>query len=431
MTADSRRDGICEDAVMIGEEGFPPRSFELYWRAAAVSAFGTYITLLAFQTLVVLTLHGSAAQVGLLNAARWLPYLVLGIVVGALVDRRPRRPVLIVTDLAQALFLASIPVLWWLDRLTFPVLLCVVLAYGTASVTNGAADMALLPRLVRRGDLQRAHARVDGADAVAMSAGPALGGVLVSALGAPLAVLVDAATYLYSAVTLSRIRVTEPLAKRGAGFRDLVHEIRDGVRWIYRGSGLTTLALYTHGWFVGNAAVGVVLAPYALGELSLTPLQFGLTGALGGLGALAGATVTTRVGLWLGTGRTIIACHAITTVAVLVMVAAAWPSSGWLSVVVLGAGTGLYGLAMGMSNSHEMSFRQLLTPDELQARTNTTLRSLNRAVMVIAAPLAGILADARGIDLTLLVASAVFAAVSVGLALTSFRTVRASAETMA
>ena len=259
-----------------------------------------------------------------------------------------------------------------------------------------------------------------------MSAGPALGGLLVGVLGAPLAVLVDAATYLYSAVTLSRMDVTESRSRAaGVTVGELLLEIRDGVRWVYRGSGLRTLAVATHVWFIGNAIVGVVLAPYALTVLSLTPFQLGLIGALGGVGALLGAAVTTRVGLRLGTGRTIIACHAISTGSVLVMVAAGEPSHAWASVAVLAAGQALYGLAMGMSNSHEMSFRQLVTPDELQARTNTTLRSLNRAVMVVAAPLAGILADAWGIRPTLLVAAAVFALVALGLALSSFRTVRA------
>jgi MFS family permease len=410
---------------MHSDEEFPSRSFLLYWRANAVSAFGTYITLLALQTLVVVSLHGSATQVGWLNAARWLPYLVVGIVVGALVDRHPRRPVMITTDLVQAGLLASIPLLWWVDLLSFPVLLVIVMAYGTAAVINGAAAMSFLPRLVPRRHLQRAHARGDGADAVAMSSGPALGGLLVSALGAPLAVLVDAATYLFSAVTLGQIGASEPPSRSGITVRKVVHEIREGMRWIYRGSGLTTVAVSTHGWFVGNAIVGVVVAPYALAALDLTPFQFGLTGALGGIGAVVGAAVTTRVGLLLGTGRTIIACHAITTASLLVMVAAGATSHPWASFAVLGAGQGLYGLAMGMSNSHEMSFRQLLTPDELQARTNTTLRSLNRAVMVIVAPFAGIAADLWGIRPTLLVATAVFAVVTGGLALTSFRTVQA------
>jgi MFS family permease len=409
---------------MVRDEGFPSRSFLLYWRANAVSAFGTYITLLALQTLVVLTLHGSATEVGWLNSVRWLPYLVVGVVVGALVDRHPRRPIMVITDLVQAVLLAAIPLLWWLHRLSFPALLAVVMAYGTASVINGAAAMSYVPRLVSREHLQRAHARDDGADAVAMSAGPALGGSLVSVFGAPLAVLVDAATYLYSAATLSRIDVVEPHPPVAATARSLVREIREGIRWIYHGSGLTTLAVATQGWFVGNAVVGVVLAPYALKVLGMTPFQFGLIGALGGIGALLGATVTTRVGLLLGTGRTIIACDAISTGGVLVMFAAGGSFPTW-SFALLAAGQGLYALAIGMSNSHEMSFRQLITPDEFQARTNTTLRSLNRAVMVVVAPLAGILADAWGIRPMLLVAVAIFAVVSLGLACSPFRGVRA------
>lgn len=168
-----------------------------------------------------------------------------------------------------------------------------------------------------------------------------------------------------------------------------------------------------------------MLAPYALSTLGLTAFEFGLIGAVGGLGALVGAAVTTRVGLLLGTGRTIIVCHVVSTVGVLVMVAAGTPSPAWASVAVLAAGQGLYGLAMGMSNSHEMSFRQLVTPDEFMARTNSTLRSLNRAVMVVAAPLAGILADAWGIRPTLLVAAVIFALAALGLAVSPFRTVRA------
>jgi MFS family permease len=261
-----------------------------------------------------------------------------------------------------------------------------------------------------------------------MSAGPALGGLLVSALGAPVAVLVDAATYLYSAFTLSRVDISEPPAQSDTEARHLVREMREGVRWAYRGSsGLATLSIATHGWFVGNAIVGVVLAPYALTNLGLAPFQFGLTAALGGAGAVVGAVITTKVGLLLGTGRTIIASHVITTLGVLVLFSAAATTQTWAAVAVLGTGQGLYGLAMGMSNSHEMSYRQLVTPDELQARTNTTLRSVNRAAMVVAAPAAGIMADVWSIPAALIVAAVVFAVVSCGLALTPFRVVRAPA----
>jgi len=145
-------------------------------------------------------------------------------------------------------------------------------------------------------------------------------------------------------------------------------------------------------------------------------------GAVGGVGAVIGATVTTWVGRHLGTGRTIILCHSITTLGVVAMFLASRTPA---AVVVLMLGQALYGLAMGMSNSHEMSYRQLVTPDELQARTNTTLRSINRAVVVVVAPVAGVLADTWGVPTMLVAAAVVFALVATALASTSFRTVRA------
>jgi MFS family permease len=404
---------------------FISRSFSHYFRADAMSVLGTYVTLFTLQALVVLTLDGTASDVGWLNASRWLPYLVFGLVVGALVDGRRRLPLMIGTDVVQAVLLLAIPLLWWLDALSLGALLVIVFLYGTAAVVNMAATMSFLPRLVAPGQLQPAHARIDGADAVGSMAGPALGGVLVSTIGAPLAVLVDSLTYLYSALTLRRIDIDEPPARTGVTARGLLGDIVEGVRWAYGRSGLRTLAIATHAWFVGNAVVGVVLAPYAFLVLDLTAFQFGLIGAVGGAGAVVGATVTTAVGRRLGTGRTIILCHAIITTGVVVMVLAGEPASRTPSVALLMLGQGLYGLAMGMSNSHEMSYRQLVTPDELQTRTNTTLRSINRAVVVVVAPIAGVLADAVGIRPMLVVAAATFALVAGGLAATPFRTVRA------
>ncbi|BDZ57971.1 MFS transporter [Barrientosiimonas endolithica] len=400
-------------------------SFLRYWRAAAVSGLGTYVTLFALQALVVLDLDGTASDVGWLSSARWLPFLVFGLIVGAVVDGRKRLPLLVRTHLLQAVLLLAVPALWWLDLLSLPVLLVVVFAYGTVSVVSGAAEMSLLPRLLERRQLQPAHARVDGADAVASTAGPALGGALVSAVGAPVAVLLDSLSYLYSALTLRGIQLDEPPARTGVTVRGLLRDAVDGFRYAYGASGLAVLAIATHGWFVGNAIIGVVLAPYALRNLDLSAFQFGLVGAVGGVGAVLGAAVTTWVGRRLGTGRTIILCHVVTALGVVAMVGAGSRASGAWAMTLLMLGQGLYGLAMGMSNSHEMSYRQLVTPDELQARTNTTLRSLNRTVMVVVAPVAGILADAWGIRPMLVVAAAVFALVAAGLAATSFRNVRA------
>lgn len=410
-----------------GSEAFPSGSFRRYWRANAVSGLGTYVTLFALQALVVLTLHGSAVDVGWLNAAQWLPYLMFGLIVGTVVDGRRRLPLMVATDLLQAALLLVIPLLWWVGLLSLPALMVVVFVYGTASMVNMAAAMSFLPRLVEGRHLQGAHARTDGTDAVASTVGPALGGLVVSMVGAPLAVLIDSATYVYSAFTLRRIDLDEPALRTGVTAKGLLREVADGLRWAYRGSGLLALAVSTHVWFVGNAIVGVVLAPYVLRTLDLTAFQFGIVGAAGGVGAVLGAAITTRVGRRLGTGRTIIVCRLISVVGVIAMVPAGHAMSSGETLVLVMLGQGIYGLALGMSNSHETSYRQLVTPDELQARTNTTLRSVNRGVVVIIAPIAGILADTWGIRPMLVVAAVIFTLAAIGLGASSFRNVRAPA----
>ena len=389
---------------------FPPPGFRRFWAGEAVSAFGNYVTLLALQTLVVLTLEGTATQVGWVSSARWLPYLVVGLVVGALVDRRRRRPVMIATDLTRAVLLTAIPVAWATGVLSLPLLLVIVCAFGTASLINDAASMAFLPRLVPGEHLQRAHARIDGADAAAQTSGPALAGLLVNLVGAPFAVLVNAGTYLVSAVTVATLDTKEPAPGVATVVApDLRREIREGVRWVYGGSALTTLAISTHTWFMANATVSVVVAPFALLELDLNPFQFGVVTGVAGVGALAGVALTSVTGRRVGTGGAIMVAYAASSVGVLVMAMSGFGTSGWAAAAVLGAGFACHGFGMGVGNSHEMSYRQRVTPDALQARVNTTMRSFNRAVIVVVAPLAGLLADRLGIRPALFFAAVVFA----------------------
>ena len=409
------------------QSGDLPAEFGRFWWGEAVSGVGSAITYLALQTLVLVTLGGSAAQVGWLNSSRWLPYLLLGLIVGALVDRVRRRPVMVVTDLARAGLLALIPAAWAFDVLSFPLLLAVVLGFGTASLVNDAASLSFVPRLVPRHGLQRAHARLDGAGAVAETAGPAVAGALIRVLGAPLAVLVDALTYLFSALMVTSLRgVAEPVATAPArvGARGLVRDIRDGARWAYGRSGLRRLAVATHVWFAGQAVLVVLVVPYGYRQLHLSAVQLGIVFAIAGLGALLGASTSTSVGHRLGTGGAIICSHSVSALGVLVMLGAASAPAGWVGAAVLAAGQLCHGWAMGTSNSHEMTFRQARTPDELQARTNTTLRSLNRAVIVVVSPVAGVLADQVGYWQVLVSAAAVFGASALMLVLSPFRHAR-------
>ncbi|MET3807247.1 MFS family permease [Nakamurella sp. UYEF19] len=392
--------------------------FRRFWVASSVSAFGTYVTTVALQVLVVDDLGGSATEVGLVNAARWAPYLLVGLLVGVLTDRLRRRPVLVVTDLGRAVVLAGIPLLAVLDRLTLPALLVLVAVLGLLSLGNDAAHQSFLPRLVPRSGLSRANARLQQSDAAAQTSGPALGGLLVALLGAPLAVLVDAASYLLSGVLTASIRTVELVPEREQ--RHLRRELVEGVRWVYRHRTLAPLAWSTHAWFLFFSVLGAVYAPFVLTTLGRSPLALGITLALAGVGGLVGVTasarVTAHVGLFgtMATGR-LAEATGIAVIATAVVAPEA-------ALVLLGAGQLLVGLGLGVEGPVDITYRQAITPDRLQGRMNTTMRSANRSVIVLAAPLGGLLADRAGPGVALAVSATGIALTVIALSQTGFRT---------
>ncbi|GAB2504302.1 MFS transporter [Promicromonospora xylanilytica] len=388
--------------------------------------------------LVLVTLGASATELGVVNAARWVPYLVLGLVLGAVVDRWQRRPLLITTDLVRGLLLGSVPLLWWAGVLDVPVLAAFMVVLGLASLLNDAASQSFLPRLVPRTALVRANARLDQTGAVAQASGPAIGGALTTALGAPLAVLVDSATYLFAAFAVWRAKVPEPDSTRTTARRDgggvrlgarrLLEDIREGMRWVYRHTMLAPLALATHGWFLCNGVVTTVLAPFALVGLGLSAFQLRLALAAAGVAGLGGALLSERAGRIWGAGPTVVVAMAVMAPAwalvALTPAGGAGTAATWLSVATIAVGQGLYGLGMGLENANSMGYRQAVTPDRLQARTNTTIRSLNRAMLVIGAPLGGLLADHLGYRPALWLGVAGFTLVAVLLGVSRFRAAR-------
>lgn len=391
-----------------------------FWWASTVSGFGDYFTSLAIQVLVVTVLAGSAAQVGLVSASRWLPYMLFGLVAGAMVDRAPRRPVMIAADLARAGLLVAVPVLALSNQLSIAALAGFMSLFGLASLLGDAATQAFVPRLVPRALLTRAHARIDQSAAAAQTSGPALAGALVSLVGAPWAVVVDAASYLFSAGMLAAIRLDEP-KPQPPGLRSIWREAAAGAAYVYRHRTLAPMAISTHAWFICNAAAGAVFAPFVLRSLRAPPLALGLALSAAGVGGLVGALHATRLGERLGAGRAVIGCRALTAVGFGLL---ACGMSGWLGWVDVIAGQFVIGVSMGAENANEMGYRQSATPDELQGRMNATMRSINRAMIVFAAPLGGLIGDRFGYRTTIGLAAVGFAVVAVGMTLTPFRDAR-------
>jgi MFS family permease len=181
------------------------------------------------------------------------------------------------------------------------------------------------------------------------------------------------------------------------------------------------MAISTHAWFVCNAVAGAVFAPFVLRSLGAPPLALGLAVSAAGVGGLIGAFFAARAGEALGAGRAIIGCRALNAVGFALVACGVAGWSGWAFVI---AGQLVVGLGMGASNANEMGYRQTVTPDTLQGRVNATIRSINRAMIVVAAPLGGLLADRIGYRTALALAAVGFAGVAGWMLLTPFRDAR-------
>lgn len=362
-----------------------------FWAADTVSLFGTHVTVLALQVLATVNLQASATELGMLDAARWLPYLLVGLIAGVLVDRCRRRPILVGADLARAVLLGLIPLLAALGLMSMPLLIALVVVFGALSLVYDAAHQSYLPRLVPTALLTQANARLEQTSSVARTTGPLTAGWLVTAIGAPLAIMVDAISYLISGLVLARLRTLEQTIRVESP--NLRHELREGLAWVYRHRMLAPLAITSHAWFLCTSMVGTVSTYFVLKELGFNASALGLTYALGGVGGVLGAALSGRAVRRFEAGPVIIAGRWLTPVGYALIPLA---TTGTTGLVLLCGAQFLFGLSIGLDSPVEMGYQQSVTPDRLQGRMNGTMRSLNRGMIVIGAPLGGVLADSLG-----------------------------------
>jgi MFS family permease len=355
-----------------------------FWVASTTSDFGTYITSLALQVLVVVNLQGSTVDVGWINSSRWLPYVLLGLVAGVLLDRVSRRPVLVMTDIGRGVLLAMICLMTSFHKINIGWLIIIMMFFGALSLFNDAAYQSFVPQLVPRGLLTRANARLEQSAAVAQTSGPAIAGALVSLIGVPFAILADAVSYVFSGLVMTSIK-HQPIREKASDER-LGEQIKEGLRWVYRHRYLSTLALNTHAWFLFNSMTGTVLVTFALTELGFNASTLGLVLTSAGIGAVLGTTFSTRAGQRFGIGRSMAFSRILYCPAGIFMVLAPSANHGILqttTLLMIGLGQFLYGFALGIEGPLELGYRQSITPERLQGRMNATMRSINRSMIVI------------------------------------------------
>ena len=371
------------------------------WVGQSISQVGSQVSLLAIPLAAVVTLHATAFQAGLLGTFEFLPFLVVGLPAGVWVDRMARRRLLIVADVGRCIALATIPVVAGLHHLTMLQLYLVSLVTGVLTVFFDVAYQAYLPSLVEREKLVDGNGKLEFTRASAEIVGPGLGGALVGLLTAPIAVALDAGSYVASVFSLLLIRRTEVVEPRAAGSR-LRTELAEGVRYVWRHRLLRPIALCTGiGNYFGHIATAVIIL-YAVRNLGLTAGLIGLWYSVGSVGAPIGAALSGRIGRRLGAGHTIMATA--------VLFSAAWffiplaPRAHPLPFLIASGILGSVGSVI--YNITQVSLRQSITPQRLQGRMNATMRFLVWGTIPLGAFTGGALGSTIGLHATMWVAAA-------------------------
>lgn len=369
------------------------------WGAQAGSAFGSRISRTALPIIGILTLEASPAEVAILAALSVAPGLLVGLFVGVHVDRARKRPLLIRADLVRAGLILTVPLVAYFGYLSMPQLYVVAALVGAATTVFQIADNAFLPVLVGREGLVPANARLEATEAVAEAGGPGLAGVLIDALTAPVAMLLDGLSYLWSAWLLGRIRTEEPEPAPTAPPASLRAELTAGFRAAsaHPEVGALLLAeavLYLFGGFF--LALYMVLA---LQTLQLSPGALGLIISLGGVGAFAGALLAAPLERLFGaTSAMVLALMLGQTVNLLIPLA---PDLGSLAVPALVTQQLVGDAFMGAYLVHAVSLRQRAIDSALLGRVSAAFHVTAGALAPLGALIAGALATAVGVQVAL------------------------------
>jgi MFS family permease len=375
------------------------RDFLKFWSAQTTSIWGTQLASLAYSLTAILTLQATPFELGLLNAISTASAALVGLFAGVLVDRMRRRPLLIGTDLGRAFLAATIPVAAIFGFLHIGQLYVVRFLFGGLSMISEIAYMAFLPSLVKREQLIEGNSKLAASESIAIIGGPSLSGVLVQLMTAPIAILVDVASFILSALLVSRIHSPEPEFSPTEERRNVRSEVVEGLKVVFGNPVLRPLSESIALHFLFMLIVTTIFLLYAVRELHIVPLLLGVILSSLGPGFLLGAFLAGRVAKRFGIGRTMIGATLLNAFAVSLILLAVGSTLALVSVLVMSHF--LLALGIQIHGINLMSLRQAITPHRLQGRMNASFRVINVCAMTIGALLAGILGETIGLRLTL------------------------------
>lgn len=369
--------------------------FMRLWTGQTVSEFGSVVTRTALPLAAILTLHASAFEVGLLVASASTAVLLVGLFAGALVDRSRRRPLMIATDLLRAVLLLSIPAAAIAGTLRMEQLYAVSFLEAALGSVFEIAYRTYLPSLLTDARLLEGNAKIGMTSAIAEIGGPGLAGALVQLITAPMAMLVDAVSYIFSAVTLGVIRAPERRVEHVEGPAGLWRQLTEGFAAVAYHPLLRPMALASvTGALFGNFYYALY-SLFALNVLGLSPLLLGLVVSAGGVGSLAASGIVGPLTRRFGYGPTIVWTRVVSAIlSVLTPLAGGPPivAAGFLVVPQL-FGDGL----STIGNIDQLTVRQHVTPGRLLGRVNGTMHMLLEGVGPIGALAGAGLAEIFGI----------------------------------
>jgi MFS family permease len=372
------------------------RDFRHLCAANAISKVGTGISNLAVPLLAVITLHASIFEVSMLKTLQTVAYLLIGLQVGAWCDRMRCRPVLVMADLGRAIALGSIPITAAFGVLTMWQLYLAILVTGILTVFFDVAHPSYLPRLIERGDLIEGNAKLRTSISISSLAAPSLAGYLVQRFTAPIAILVDALSYLWSATLLKAIRSREAAPKKHAE-GNIHKEILEGARLVFGNPILRAIGLNNAMTSLCQTAQMAIIVVFLIREVHLSPSTIGLLESLSLVGALVGAALARYLATKLGAGRIMWISALINGLAFL-----CYPltNSGWRLAFYIVAGF-VTSACLLVIIVVQVSLQQTLCPDHLLGRMNATINFLYWGAAPVGSLLAGVVAESIGLRPTL------------------------------
>lgn len=365
--------------------------FARLWAGRAVSTFGSHISGTAIPLAALLVLGATVGQMGVLTALGAAPVLLVGLPAGAWVDRFPRRPILIAADLGRAALLLTIPLAFALQVLAMWQLYVVVFLAGVLTVFADVAGHAFLPGLVPAGQLVEANGKLGIGDSVAEIGGPSVAGVLVQWIGAPIAIIFDAVSFLVSAVSLRLIRASErPRSDASQPRAGLAREVVEGLRLVIGHPVLRALAGSISTFEFFGYFIGTLYGFFAIRVLHLPPAAVGTLVGLGGISALFGALVAERVTRRFGLGPTLAGSLFLYGAIGVLMPLAGGPPV--LAYAFMAAPQLLGDAFIAIHLIGQTSLRQAVVPAAMLGRTAATMQVIERGVGPLGALIAGGLA---------------------------------------